>query len=84
MDQLNRRGEAERHRGAVTLRGGAIPTRHSLLLEYDADNSFGASIRDVAICEYDAMNAEALNLSSRDVILNGKDHHEWLLDNLAR
>jgi uncharacterized protein (TIGR00730 family) len=26
MDQLNRRGEAERHRGAVTLRGGAIPS----------------------------------------------------------
>jgi uncharacterized protein (TIGR00730 family) len=25
MHQLNRRGEAERHRGAVTLRGGAIP-----------------------------------------------------------
>jgi uncharacterized protein (TIGR00730 family) len=26
MDQLNRRGEAERHRGAVTLRGEAIPS----------------------------------------------------------
>jgi uncharacterized protein (TIGR00730 family) len=26
MDRLNRRGEAERHRGAVTLRGGAIPS----------------------------------------------------------
>lgn len=54
------------------------PTRHTLFIEYDADNSFGVPLRGVTECEYISGNGDKGGAGKYSVKINGKDHSQWM------
>jgi len=53
----------------------------SILVEYDAQNSFGAMLRGIESCEYTSWGGSFDNrLDYDDVLIDGKTYTNWLLD----
>jgi hypothetical protein len=55
----------------IFARSGAY--RHRVFIEYDADNSFGASVRDLALCE-DVNLGTSIDPSFYSILINGKPY----------
>lgn len=60
------------------------PVRHIVLFTYDASNSFGVPIRNVAKCSYDTIDGEKPVDSKELVEIDGKTNIEWLTENIIR
>ncbi|MBC7280011.1 hypothetical protein [Hoeflea sp.] len=64
------------------IESGALkPVLRQVLIEYDAQNGFGAAIRGAAKCSYvaDSSNDRILGIMVR---INGKTHTDWLVESI--
>lgn len=64
----------------AALHGGGVS--FGVLIKYDADNSYGASLRDEKICSYDSFTGEFGEYDDEDdVLIDGQKYLDWLLHN---
>ena len=61
----------------AALHGGGVS--FGVLIKYDADNSFGASLRDEKICSHDSFTGEFGEYDDEDdVLIDGQKYLDWL------
>ena len=55
------------------------PMKFKLLIEYDSDNSYGVPIRSTDTCSYEAFDGDTSRADAQNVLVNGKNAHDWLI-----
>lgn len=89
-EYLTTRGESEavQEWAMKEFKSGSIkPTNFSILIEYDADNSYGAAIRGYATCTYISdygRRPEDRKLAKFIVQVDGENSIEWLRQQLQQ
>ena len=58
----------------------ADPTVYALFISYDAQNAYGAPVRDHVMCDYFSIDGSPSDVSESNVKIDGKTHIEWLVD----
>ena len=60
------------------------PFRHEAFIQYDAENSFGAPIRETAKCElYEAQKEPPKDVNADEVLIDGKTYTNWLIEGMG-
>lgn len=65
-----------------SLTGETSPTKFQAIITYDADNSFGAALRDRAVCNFFSTDGEFDKSDGDEVLLNGKKNFDWEIDEI--
>lgn len=78
--------EANHERSRLTYRvlsiesDDRIPTMYQAYISYEADNSYGASIANIALCEFESLGGEISDFDMNGQIeVDGYDTVDWII-----
>ena len=84
-DYFKARGEDSAALKQILIRTSkSQPIERSLLLEYDAANSFGVPLRSRVICSYAGRDRQDYPEMKESVRIDGRTYTEWLVDQANR
>lgn len=71
--------------GILKTESGQGPWLLSAIVEYDAQNGFGALIRGIATCEYEASHGKFNEFADEDeIMVDGKTYTDWLINQASQ